>query len=132
MLACSGIVEASGDALTLWRRLGLDDISVKVVLAVAGRSPYTVDMAALEEEGRLPVSSILRMRDFKSSSSSQTVEGAVVDTVDSVPSPTPASTRDDPGLSFRGEELYSEKEELIEPLRSEVIGGSPISCCGLE
>lgn len=32
------------------------------------------------------MSSSLRMRDFKSSSSSQTVEGAVVDSVDSVPS----------------------------------------------
>ena len=57
---------------------------VTVVVAVLGRS--VVDMAAAEEEGNLPVSSSFLIRDFSSSSSSQTVDGAAVDSVESVPS----------------------------------------------
>lgn len=81
------IVDASGDTLGLCRRFGDDDMVVMVVVAVGGRSPNAVDIAALDEDGSLPVSSIFRILDFRSSSSSHTVEGAVVDTVDSVPSP---------------------------------------------
>lgn len=57
-----------------------------MVAAVRGLSCAAPDMAAWDEGGNLPVSSSLRIRDFKSSNSSQTVEGAVVDSVDSVPS----------------------------------------------
>ena len=59
---------------------------VTVVVAVRGRSPENDDMAAADEGGNLPVRSSVRIRDFRSSSSSQTVDGAVVDNVDSVPS----------------------------------------------
>ena len=65
-------------------RFGDEDIVVTVVVAVRGRS-MAVETAAFEEAGILPVSSSLRILDFKSSSSSQTVDGAVVDTDDSVP-----------------------------------------------
>ena len=75
----------SGEVLGLCSRLGDTDMLVIVVVAVAGRSRETVDIAAFDVDGKFPVSSILRMRDFNSSSSSQTVDGAVVDTVDSVP-----------------------------------------------
>ena len=61
---------------------GDEDMVVAAVVAVRGRS--AVDIAAAEETGNLPVNSNLRIRDFKSSNSSQTVEGAVVDIVDSV------------------------------------------------
>lgn len=59
---------------------------VTVVVAVGGRSFEAREMAAPDVAGSLPVSSSLCMRDFRSSSSSQTVDAAVVDTVDSVPS----------------------------------------------
>lgn len=63
--------------------LGDEDIVVvAAVVAVFGRSD--VDIAAAEDGGSFPVSSNFRIRDFKSSSSSQTVEGAVVEMVDSV------------------------------------------------
>lgn len=68
------------------RCLGELDNAVTVVAAVRGLSWAAPEMAAWEEGGSFPVSSSLRIRDFKSSSSSQTVEGAVVDSVDSVPS----------------------------------------------
>ena len=61
---------------------GDDDIVVTVVVAVLGLS--IDDMAAADEVGSLPVSSSFLMRDFRSSSSSHTVDGAVVDIVDSV------------------------------------------------
>lgn len=79
------IVEASGELCSAFLRFGDDDILVMVVVAVCGRSFRTPDMAALEDLGSIPVSSSLRSRDFKLSNSSQTVDGAVVDTVDSVP-----------------------------------------------
>lgn len=59
---------------------------VTVVVAVRGLSPEILDIAAADEGGSFPVSSNLRILDFKSSNSSQTVDGAVVDKVDSVPS----------------------------------------------
>lgn len=55
---------------------------VTVVVAVLGRS--IDDIAAADEVGSLPVSSSFLMRDFRSSSSSHTVDGAVVEMVDSV------------------------------------------------
>ena len=66
--------------------LGDADIVVALVVAVRGLSPVAVaeDIAAAEDEGNFPVNSSFFIRDFKSSSSSQTVEGAVVDMVDSV------------------------------------------------
>ena len=57
-----------------------------VVEAVGGRSPATVGIAALEDDGRLPVSSSFRIRCLRSSTSSQMVDGAVVDTVEAVSS----------------------------------------------
>jgi hypothetical protein len=65
---------------------GEDDMVVTVVVAVGGRSLEARDIAAPEVGGSFPVSSSRCIRDFRSSSSSQTVDGAVVDTVDSVPS----------------------------------------------
>ena len=59
---------------------------VALVVAVGGLSSDTLDMAAPDVEGVLPVNSKRRIRDFKSSSSSQTVDGAAVEAVDSVPS----------------------------------------------
>lgn len=79
------IVEASGETLPTCRRFGDDEIVVMGLDAVGGRSSRTFDIAAFEDCGKIPVSSILRSRDFSSSSSSQTVDGAVVETVDSVP-----------------------------------------------
>jgi len=66
---------------------GDEDIVVTVVVAVRGRSPEADEIAAPDDGGNFPVNSSLRIRDFMSSSSSQTVDGAVVETVDSVPSP---------------------------------------------
>lgn len=83
---------ASGSAegpLSLRRWLGDEDMVVAVVAAVRGRSPpefEAEDMAACDDGGNLPVNSSLRMRDLRSSSSSQTVDGALVERVDSVPS----------------------------------------------
>lgn len=93
---------------------GEDEKLVIAVLAVRGRSPDTFDNA--EEEGNLPVSSRLRIRAFKSSNSSHTVEGAVVDRVDSVPSWRTRS------VSNLGRSTASEKEpwrEVREPERVE-------------
>lgn len=57
-----------------------------VVVAVGGRSFEARDIAASDVRGSFPVNSSLCIRDLRSSNSSQTVDGAVVDTVDSVPS----------------------------------------------
>ena len=62
---------------------GEDDKAVAWVEPVLGRSLEVV-MAAADEEGILPVSSNFFILDFKSSSSSHTVDGAVVEIVDSV------------------------------------------------
>ena len=83
-LFCSG----SGGGVVAFRPcFGDDDMVVTVVVAVRGLSPDACcDIAAADDVGNFPVSSNLRILDFRSSSSSQTVEGAVVDKVDSVPS----------------------------------------------
>jgi hypothetical protein len=63
---------------------GDEDNVVAVVAAVRGRSPETLDMAAADDDGNLPVNSSFLIRDLRSSNSSHTVDGAVVDNVDSV------------------------------------------------
>ena len=80
------MAESIGDMLLLRPLLGEDDIVVTVVVAVAGRSLEARDIAAPEVAGSLPVNSSLCILDLRSSNSSHTVDGAVVDTVDSVPS----------------------------------------------
>ena len=59
---------------------------VSVVVAVGGRSFDALETAAPDVVGNFPVSSNLCIRDLRSSSSSHTVDGAVVETLDSVPS----------------------------------------------
>jgi hypothetical protein len=75
-----------GDMLLPRPRLGDDDMVVTVVVAVGGLSFEARDIAAPDVAGSFPVNSSLCIRDLRSSNSSQTVDGAVVDTVDSVPS----------------------------------------------
>ena len=79
-------VEASGESFLTWLRLGEGDIVVIVVVAVAGRSPSILDMAALDVEGIFPLSSSFLILAFRSSSCSSITDGALVDRVDSVPS----------------------------------------------
>ena len=62
---------------------GDDDKVVAWVVAVLGRS-WELFIAAADEDGILPVSSSFLILDFRSSSSSHTVDGAVVEMVDSV------------------------------------------------
>lgn len=62
--------------------LGDEDMVVAAVVAVLGRSDDVI--AAADDGGSFPVNSSFRILDFKSSSSSQTVDGAVVEIVDSV------------------------------------------------
>lgn len=85
-LAVAVAANTSGEMLDLRTCFcfGDDDNVVTVVAAVRGRSPETLDMAAAEDEGNLPVNSSFLIRDLRSSNSSHTVEGAVVDNVDSV------------------------------------------------
>ena len=59
---------------------------VAVVVAVGGLSLEARDMAAPDVAGNFPVNSNLCILDLSSSNSSHKVDGAVVDTVDSVPS----------------------------------------------
>jgi hypothetical protein len=59
---------------------------VMVVVAVVGRSVVIPDIAAPDDAGILAVSSSFFNLDLRSSSSSKMVDGAVVETVDSVPS----------------------------------------------
>ena len=80
------IVEASGELLPTWPCLGDGDIVVMVVVAVAGRSPRMLDIAALDVEGIFPLSSSFLILEFRSSSCSRIIDGALVDIVDSVPS----------------------------------------------
>ncbi len=75
-----------GEEVDFFPCFGEDDIVVTVVVAVRGRSRVALDTAAADELGSCPVSSSLRILDLRSSNSSQTVEGAVVESVDSVPS----------------------------------------------
>lgn len=81
----SGILASIGDILLPRPRFGEDDIVVTVVVAVGGLSLEARDMAAPDEVGNFPVNSNLCILDLSSSNSSHRVEGAVVDTVDSVP-----------------------------------------------
>lgn len=67
-------------------RFGDEDIVVTVVVAVGGRSSESRDTAAPDVDGSFPVSSRRWIRDLRSSSSSHTVDGAVLEVVDSVPS----------------------------------------------
>lgn len=85
-LAVVADVAASSETLDLrvCFCFGDEDNVVAVVAAVRGRSPETLDMAAADDEGILPVNSSFLIRDLRSSSSSHTVDGAVVDKVDSV------------------------------------------------
>lgn len=83
---CTALSASADGVLTLRWCLGEVDRAVMVVAAVRGLSCAAPDIAAWDDGGNFPVSSSLRILDFKSSSSSQTVEGAVVDGVDSVPS----------------------------------------------
>lgn len=80
--------ESADGELVLRRWFGDEDSVVAVVAAVRGLSPECdmEDIAAWEDGGSLPVNSSLRIRDLRSSSSSQTMDGAFVDNVDSVPS----------------------------------------------
>ena len=80
-------VDAPGEMLLVWRCFG-DDEMVVTVVAVRGRSWIAPATAAPDESGSFPVSSNFRIRCLRSSTSSQIVEGAVVDTVDAVSSAT--------------------------------------------
>jgi hypothetical protein len=66
--------------------LGEADTVVAFVVAVLGRSSDDLDMPPPDGDGTLPVRSSRWILDFKSSSSSQTVDGAAVEEDDSVPS----------------------------------------------
>lgn len=91
------------DALGLRCWFGEDEMVVIVVAAVCGRSAEPFDTAAPDVGGNLPVSSSLRIRDLILSSSSQTVEGAVLESPDSLPSASdfvrPWSAADSGGVS---------------------------------
>ena len=80
------ITESGGDVLFPPPCFGDEDIVVTVVVAVRGRSLDVEITAAPDDCGNFPTSSSLRNRDFMSSSSSQNVDCAVVEAVDSVPS----------------------------------------------
>ena len=59
-----------------------------VVVAVRGRSPEPFETAWPDVAGSFPVNSNFFIRDLSSSSSSQTVDGAVFEFTESVPSGT--------------------------------------------
>lgn len=75
-----------GETLPLRPNFGEEEMVVIVVVAVGGRSLKTFEMAASEVGGSFPVSSSFRILCLRSSTSSHIVEGAVVETVDAVPS----------------------------------------------
>jgi hypothetical protein len=102
-------------------RFGDVDMVVAVVVAVGGLSPLAWETAAPEVAGSLPVNSSFRILDFKSSNSSQTVDGAVVDVVpSSVLSAALGNSATLTGsavLATMGEELYIrgvEKDERFD------------------
>jgi hypothetical protein len=87
---------------------------VAVVVAVGGRSADARETAAPEVGGSFPVNSSFRIRDLRSSSSSQTVDGAVVDAVDSVPSAmrgVSGESSTSTVFKTRGEEWYTRGAE---------------------
>ncbi len=108
--AGGGSVEtrSSCDILLPRPLLGEEDKVVTVVVAVGGRSFEARDMAAPAVGGILPVNSSLCILDFKSSNSSHTVDGAVVETDDSVPS----AARGVSGASCISVERETSGEEL--------------------
>jgi hypothetical protein len=67
-------------------RLGEADTVVALVVAVLGRSSEDLDIPPPGVDGCFPVRSRRWILDFRSSNSSQTVEGAAVEEEDSVPS----------------------------------------------
>lgn len=97
MVGCNGVVTLVC--------LGEADMVVAAVVAVLGLSAD--DIAAAEDCGSFPVSSSLRILDFKSSNSSQTVEGAAVETDDSVVFLSP----------YFGRSTYPESEKILVFLR---------------
>lgn len=104
-IGCTGLCSVSAiEALTLRRCFGEEDKVVMAVFAVRGLSLVGVYIAAEDDGGSFPVSSSFLIRSLRSSSSSQTVDGAVVDSVDSVPSGR------DRSVSARGRPVTSEAE----------------------
>lgn len=104
-IGCTGLCSVSAiEALTLRRCFGEEDKVVMAVFAVRGLSLVGVYIAAEDDGGSFPVSSSFLIRSLRSSSSSQTVDGAVVDSVDSVPSAR------DRSVSARGRPVTSEAE----------------------
>jgi hypothetical protein len=67
-------------------RLGEADTVVALVVAVRGRSSDDRDIPPADVDGSFPVRSRRWILDFRSSNSSQTVDGAAVEDEDSVPS----------------------------------------------
>lgn len=77
---------SAAETLALRWYFGEEEMVVMAVFAVRGLSLEGLYMAAEDDEGSFPINSNFLMRSLRSSSSSQTVDGAVVDAVDSVPS----------------------------------------------
>jgi hypothetical protein len=84
--------------------LGEEEVAVIAEVAVRGLSLGLLYIAAADDGGSFPVSSNFLIRSLRSSSSSQTVEGAAVDKVDSVPSARDLS------VSIRARSFPSEAE----------------------
>lgn len=104
-IGCTGLCSVSAaETLVLRRRLGEEDRVVMAVFAVRGLSLVGVYIAAEDEGGSFPVTSSFLIRSLRSSNSSQTVDGAVVDNVDSVPSGR------DRSVSARGRPVTSEPD----------------------
>lgn len=100
-----------GDILLFRPRLGEPDIVVTVVVAVGGLSVDARDIAAPDVAGNFPVNSSLCILDFNSSNSSHMVDGAVVETVEFVPSFARGVSTSSCGCNSlkretRGDELY--------------------------
>lgn len=79
------LLASTGGAPAPEPRFGDADMVVALVVAVGGRSSDVLDVV-MADAAILPVSSSRWIRDFKSSNSSQTVDGAAVELDDSVPS----------------------------------------------
>jgi len=84
-----------------------------VVVAVLGLSPEPFEIAAPDVAGSFPVSSSFLIRDFRSSSSSQTEEGAATESTESVPSAREYArlVAGSGGVSMWGVESLSREEE---------------------